>query len=100
MINARCPLLLAVHGNWPARSACQWEQHKKLPSGVHAVVCKSQWCVGPAEWCSSEYPTLLVPSSSDGPDADVGEQGDRDPRPRELEAVVCVKRAFFLSFRY
>jgi hypothetical protein len=43
---------LAVHGKWPARSACQWE-HDKLLGGGHAVVCERQWRVGPEEWCSS-----------------------------------------------
>jgi hypothetical protein len=38
MINAHCPLLLAVHGKWPARSACEWEQHKVTKWGPRGSV--------------------------------------------------------------
>jgi hypothetical protein len=38
MINAHCPLLLAVHGKWAARSACQWEQHKVTKRGPRGSV--------------------------------------------------------------
>jgi hypothetical protein len=53
-VEARCPLLhsqCAASGSPDQRVS---GSTKKLPGGVHAVVCEPQWRVGPEEWCSSD----------------------------------------------